>query len=786
MGLLQRFFFVLAVVACGATIFSSVCIAQTAPAGPILWLQADKGIVQQNGHVAVWQDQSGNGSDGRMDDTGMRPDLITDSGHPAVLFRGSNYLQCSSIFPANADYTIAVVAKINNVNNSNNLVSGNVHALYFANDSFPRVVHSWFQHQEVSTIPVWRNGFSAITASYDQDYEQATLYVNGQFADSSWVLSTSDSTLYIGSYLGGYFLQGEIEEVLLYDRQLYPEEVSSLNAYLLSRYGISPSPSAPKPDSTFTTIPEEFQLFPRGGDDSATVPINGSIYRQNFDSIYVLQFKNDTLINRIVQVLTYDNGRASFAFFPRIHAELSEYRFEVHLVAGTWDSLIAQRDSIAAGDMFLMDGQGFAYSGFVVDTFRNQYCRTFGLQSSENVSDTFWFESNDDVGGADQRIQQDLLSFSHVASCTVNEALGGTNIEDHFRNDSDKYDLRTIYGRTLYRTTKSGMLGAVKVMFWLQGNANYAPGYYQKFLKLYTSWKEDYPNLQKVYLLQNRPNNCYFGNIDMRDVQRAMEDSIPSVEPVSAAAIPYNDGCHYYDDGYRALGDRFYQEFARDFYGATDTMNLRSANALGAWYSKPDHSQIAILYSPNDVHLHVTDDTTIDGVTATLKDYLSPDDTTSHVQSIAFDDDTMFLNLDNPSAGQSIDMLPDQYDLGSDSVVYQGPWVVNNRGIAALLWYHLPISAEPLSVISQPSSIPDVEIIPNPASHAISIDASELSGPIEATLVAETGAIAWQKNVPSDHSSSIEFDLSDQSSGCYFLRLSNGRSTMERKFILQH
>jgi hypothetical protein len=500
----------------------------------------------------------------------------------------------------------------------------------------------------------------------------------------------------------------------------------------------------------------------------------------------VLQFKNDTLINRIAQVLSYDSGRASFAFFPRIHAELSEYRFEVYLEAGTLDSLIARRDSIASGDMFLMDGQGFAYSGFVIDTFRNQYCRTFGQQASENLRDTSWAESTSDVGGADQRIQQDLLSFSRVASCTVNEALGGTDIEDHFRNDSDKYDLRTIYGRTLYRTTKSGMLGAIKVIFWVQGNANYAPGYYQKFLKLYTSWKEDYPNLQKVYLLQNRPNNCYFGNIDMRDVQRAMEDSIPNVEPVSAAAIPYNDGCHYYDDGYRALGDRFYQEFARDFYGATDTMNLRSANALGAWYSKPDHSQIAILYLPRDVKLHVTDDTTIDGVTATLKDYLIPNDTTTHVQSIRFDDDTMFVNFDKPSGAQSIDLLPDQFDIRSDSVVYQGPWIVNGRGIAALLWYHLPISDQPLSVASQPSSISEAEIIPNPTSQNISIDASQLSGPVEATLVAETGAIVWQKNLPSDHPASLEFDLSDQSSGCYFLRLSNGRSTMERKFILQH
>ncbi len=761
------------------------CFAQNVPPGSILWLRADSGVVQQNGHIAVWHDQSGNGNDVRMDDTGSRPDLVIDSGRPAVIFHGWNYLQGPHIFPDSADYTIAVVAKINNFNNANNLVSGNVHALYFADDSFPRVVHYWFQNQEVSPVPVWTHGFSAITALYDQAYQQATLYVNGQFADSSWVLSTPDTTLYIGSYLGGYFLQGEIEEVLLYNRQLTPSEDSSLNEYLMNRYNIAPSIPLPKPDSTFSSLPNPFQLYPRGDDDSATVSITGRICRPGFDSIYVLQFRNDLPFRKMSQPLIYDSGQAPFAFSPRIHAELSEYQFEVHLVAGAFDSLIAQRDSIACGDMFLMDGQGISFKGWDVDTFRNEYCRTIGPRESENLRDTLWFEADNDVGAADQRIQQDLLAYQRMPTCSINESVGGTNIEDHFRNDSDKYDLRTIYGRTLYRTTKSGMLGAVKVIYWCQGNANYAPGYYQKFLKLYDAWHEDYPNLQKIYLLQIRPTGCDFGNPGMRDVQRVMGDSLHDVEPVAEAAIPCQNRCEYFDSGYRFMGDRFYLEFARDFYHATDTMNLRSANAIGAWYSKPDHSQIAILFSPPDAKIQATDDTTVDGIFASLKDYLYLDDTSTHIQSITFDDDTLFANFDKASDAQSIQYLPDQWYNGSDSVVYEGPWIVNSRGFGALLWYDLPISNEPLSVNEPVTSLPDVEIIPDPASRSISIDASALAGPIEATLVSETGAIVWQNALPADHPSSLEFDLSNESSGCYLLRLSNESSSIERKFILE-
>src|SRR5581483_7545256 len=592
--------------------------AQTVPANPILWLDASKGVIPENGHIARWLDQSGNGNDVSMSDTLHQPDLTNDSGRPAILFHGWDYLQGPPIFPANHDYTIAVVAKLTDTSAVNNLVSGNIHALYFANNRYPRVVHYWFQYQEVSPVPIWTNGFSAITARYDQAYEQATLDVNGRFADSGWVQATTDSTLYIGSYLGGYFLNGEIEEVLLYNRTLDSNENASLQNYLMSRFEIPEAAALPKPDSTMTSFPTSFQMFPRGMDDSATVPIAGVIYRTGFDSVSLLQLKNEFPVSRATHPLVYHNGNAAFQFSSRIHAEVSEYRFEVHLIHSGFDSIIAECDSIACGDLFMMDGQSNAFKGFDVDTFRNEFCRTLELRASENLRDTVWHESGGDVGAADQRIQQDLLVNQRLPSSSINEAIGGSPIEMHLPNDSNHYDLRTIYGLTLYRITKMGMASAVHAIFWLQGESNYAPGYYQKFLKLYTSWKEDYPNLQKIYLLQIRPNYCTFGNLDMRDVQRHMEDSISVVEPLAAAALPFQDGCHYYDSGYRFMGDRFYRSLARDFYHAIDTANLRSPNATWAWWTRSDHSQVGIIFSPWDAILRATDDTTVNGIFATL------------------------------------------------------------------------------------------------------------------------------------------------------------------------
>jgi len=768
-------------------------IAQV-PTGSILWLRADRGVVLQNGHVSQWKDQSGNGNDAFMTDTGQQPDLLSSSynGLPSVLFRGWMYLNEPSIFPVNKDYTVAIVAKINNDSNINNLVSGNSHAIWLYNSLYPRVIHPSFVLQEYGTIPMWADSPSTVIALFSNADQQVQLFVNGEFADSSYIENNGDSTLYIASFLGGYRLQGEIQEVLIYNRELDSSERIELDNYLRAKYGIPHALPHPKPDSTFSAIPLPMQVYARGDDDSATVTIAGTIYRTGIDSIYIVQTKNKLPFLRASQVLNYEKGTAPFVFHQRIHSELSEYGFEVHSEAQGRDSIMAIRDSIVCGDIFLVDGQSDAEFGYDSSKYSNEFCRTFGINFSEDFRDTEWavaqtdrFGAGASVGAWGQRIQRNILEKEHLPSCCINCAVSATNIGEHERDDTNKYNLQSIYGRELYRATESGLLKDIKAMFWEQGEANYAQGYYQQFSQLYNSWKQDYPNLTKIYVLQNRPNFCYWGNIDMRDVQRMMGDSLQGVETIAKAGIPYYDGCHFLDSGFDAVGDRLFLPFARDFYHSTDIADIRSPKTMGSYFSKPDHSQIAILFSPYDVQLHATSDTTVGGIFAKLTDYLYPDDTAVHVESISFDGDTMFVNLDKAGTMHSIDYLPDQYYNGSNSVIYEGPWIVNSRGFAALLWYHLPISDQPLSVSDKPSQILDAEIIPNPASREVSIDASELSGPIEAMLLAETGAIVWKKNLAADHPAILSFDLSDRSSGCYLLRLSNGRTGIERKFILE-
>src|SRR5690349_9247159 len=111
---------------------------------------------------------------------------------------------------------------------------------------------------------------------------------------------------------------------------------------------------------SFTELPRPLQLYPRDADDSATVPIRGSVSILGYDSIGVEVYRNNVLRKNVSVRAVYNAGVAEFAFKPRIRAELAEYSFRVYGKTGTIIELLARRDSIVAGDVYLIAGQSNA------------------------------------------------------------------------------------------------------------------------------------------------------------------------------------------------------------------------------------------------------------------------------------------------------------------------------------------------------------------------------------------------------------------------------------------
>lgn len=768
------------------------------PGGSILWLIADSVKVQGINKISLWPDNSGKINTVTQINAGSQPSLVSNvlNGHAAVKFHGGGeYLSGPPIFPHNHDYTIVTVLRIDDSTNINNILSGNSHALFFGSSLYPRAVHGNFLFQLVSSLKV-DTEFAIVTIRYSDNNAQAKLYVNGQSGDSLFILSNSDSTIYIGAYQGAYTLNGAIAELALFDRQITESERNQFESSLRLKYGIKLGKPVPKPDSTFTSLPASLQLYPRQFHDSATVPINGTIYQQGFDTIYLDVFKNKMFSIHQAIALQYSEAKAPFFFNPQIHAELSEYRFVVHLKNVYRDTIIADRDSVCSGDVYFIGGDSQSTFGFYTTPFQNEFCRTFGVNFSHNIRDTNWAISQANLWGDGPSVngwalllQKHLIEKYNMPSCFIDGGTSGTVIIYHLRNEAIPMSLETIYGRMLYRARKGNIASQAKGIFWYQGGLDFKDQYFERFQTLYNSWLKDYPNLHKRYVIQFRPSFCVNREDNpLRDLQRTIGDSLQGFESISSTMFPFQDGCHFHDDGFPGISDQLFPIIARDFYHSIDTIGISSPNITKAFYTTPQNNQIALVFTPHNCGISATNDTIVSGITATIKDYFYPNDELGKVQSVQFSGDTVFLTLYSSSNATFISHIPDRYYNGSDSVFYEGPWLKSSRGIGALLFFHFPIDnwKSSTNIPTNPNDF-SLEVVSNPTQNLTSL---RLHLPVESNLNLSVFNLLGKKILTlidgkvSAGLHEIQFDATNLSAGEYFCRLQSRAKTLTAKIII--
>jgi hypothetical protein len=772
------------------------------PGDALLWLEADTGVVQSAGKVSQWQDLSPYKNSVKQNTVTSQPEILPNAlnGHSAIVFHGNGeFMVGPSIFPQKKDYTIISVIRIDDPANINNIISGNDHALFFGSDLYPRVAHGDFNFQLISTLKIDTN-FSIVSVRYSQNNGQAKVYVNGQSGDSLYVSSNeTDSVIYIGSFREQYTLHGAISELVLFDRQLSESELAGFESSLRAKYAIPLGLPAPKPDSTFTELPANRQLYPRGKDDSAIVPIKGNIRNQGFDSVYCIVIKNNFPIVRYIEKLNYVEGIASFSFHPSIHSEMSEYTFKIGILSSVKDSLLAQCDSIVCGDTFLIAGQSNAVYGYADASLNktNEFCRTFGMVFSRNIRDTQWAyssayyfgDSPSNVCGWGLRLQQRILESQKIPTCIINGGYSGTIIEYHEPDSVYHQNLLSIYGRMYYRTTKSKLAQSAKALFWVQGELySKVETYYGLFKKLYSNWLQDYPGLSKIYVGQLRPSSC--ANIPivvLRDLQRTVEDSLSLIESFSLTGIPHQDGCHFHDSGWVAFGDVVYNLIAADFYHSADTIGIHSPHIYKAFYTTKNREEIKLVFKPKGESVLSSSDTIIEGIAASLKDYFYFDDTSIKVTELSFFHDTITLKLNQPNLSATISYLPERY-YNNTSIMYQGPWLTSSRGVGALIFYHFPIDDwKSDTQIPIDPGILTLEINPNPV-HKQTILKYNL--PKKAFVEISIYNVLGEKLMTLVNESKDQglheyaFDSDPLSAGEYFCHLQVGDKMVSKKIIL--
>ncbi len=455
----------------------------------------------------------------------------------------------------------------------------------------------------------------------------------------------------------------------------------------------------------FTTRPVRMQLYPRNAEGNAAVIIRGYTQRSDISSLTFVKKRNG--VEQESKPVSVSKG-APFEVEFIIIAEPAEYRFEYAIGAG---ERIILADSVVAGDVYVIAGQSNgAAAGSGNPNVTNEYWRNFGCvqkTSVYNPADTTWGMSNSAGWGYGRMyyngwsgyiMQRNLLAEQNMPTAILNIAIGGSSLNQNMPNEENHEDLSTFYGEGLYRLRKAGLADAVKAIIWVQGESD-QNGLYEdyalRFDRLYHAWKQDYPNLERVYLSQI---NVGCGTSpyasEMREMQRLFGETYPDVTVITNIGITIRyDSCHYEDAGYDRLYTQFTRLIERDFYGKSFDKPLTSPAVQSVQWTDENKSTIAIRFDQEMVWPDIM-------WGRNMKDYFYNENEQPIPMSSGRVDATnkhvVLLELESTAARPThLTYGPDNYVYSSTrgmDTLYVDPWLRNNDGYAAMTFNRYPIA----------------------------------------------------------------------------------------------
>ncbi len=224
---------------------TSLSISQT---GLQLWFKADAGVTADgSGKVSQWVDQAG-AIAVTQNTTAAQPVLVANSvnGMPGLAFNGSQRLFSSSAdVPLNQDWTIIAFGKSNDSSSTESYMGS------IGGPGTSGGVKAFGKYQSRSMLGVW-NGYAQggafppigklgrLMVRYTKSTAGMEFFQNGS-PDGVVTISTANSTpgVFIGDVTDSSYLRpwnGEVHEVIAYDRALSDAEAAQVDIYLADKY----------------------------------------------------------------------------------------------------------------------------------------------------------------------------------------------------------------------------------------------------------------------------------------------------------------------------------------------------------------------------------------------------------------------------------------------------------------------------------------------------------------------------------------------------------------------
>lgn len=248
-----------------------------------LWLKSDSlfSTLEHGDKVSSWPDSSGNGNDAVQSDTSKQPKWYEGgpNGKPIIRFDGSNdVLQVPFTADTNSEQmTVFVVNDLNTDNGAYNTPlssrSTSPHGgynFYFDMRAGQKQIEFWYSNGTAFGSVRTSTNFAKAHRNYimtghirdttgNGESDQITLYVNGDQKDQdtgvsfSPVTATSQTNVGAGGISGtSAELNGDMLELLIYNRALDLSEIRKVEGYLAAKYNIALDPNHPYKDTHYS------------------------------------------------------------------------------------------------------------------------------------------------------------------------------------------------------------------------------------------------------------------------------------------------------------------------------------------------------------------------------------------------------------------------------------------------------------------------------------------------------------------------------------------------------
>lgn len=472
----------------------------------------------------------------------------------------------------------------------------------------------------------------------------------------------------------------------------------------------------------YTDFPADMQLYARDiATNEAQVTLTGIAEGISTGSYIELRvYRGNNIFDTQTKTLVYQNNKADFSFQTTIQAELINYRFEIYTISAGAYTLDKTATNVVSGDAYIIDGQSnavaFQRTGAAsASTLESPFIRSFasGIDNILVGNNLNWYQGNADgkhtingnIGQWGIKMARTLVNDYQIPIAVFNGAFGGSRISYHTRRNDLPTDLNTNYGRLLYRLQQAQLADKVRAIIWYQGESDSKSAtplqtYKNYFYNMYKGWMTDYPNIEKLYIVQVR-KSCngyayYFGRI--QEAHRQLARELPNTSLMTAKGVPlWSDDCHFpYLNGYEKIGERIANMVKNDLYNE-NILHTRPPDILNAEFINANTLMMTTT-NPNDVLVWEQ------GAEA---DFNLIGNNNANVTSGSVQDNRLYLTV----SGGTNNIYGVTY-YGRNGAGVTAPFVKNTAGIGMASFYDFPVG-EPVMGITDDSYTFDEDAVLN-------------------------------------------------------------------------